>query len=444
MSRRVDSEILQRTFEENLSDFESSRFSDFRVRFEALRTELRDAGNIPLTYLEPLSRLDKEDDDDNNDIDHDRIEEHAEWQAILRPYVSNGETWLSAPWCITEFLVYRKLMECLDYFEPSSSTYRYDPFRNQKEAALVSSVEAAEGALGRIAVLPTNDMDTLGAAVALSLWGNRMDLSLWPVDTTDKLPPSKSLSSLPASTAFAGVLEDASSNLLHDDTSLLTERCNILRGMNGGTGGDVDIIVDNAGFELVTDLALADHLINSGVARTVTFQLKSHPTFVSDAMTNDLIATVRHYTSSLGTRYPHCASAGERWTSHLESGRWIANEDRFWVQPSPMWEMTSSLRSDMVKRCDLAFVKGDANYRRLLGDRSWDLVSDSFQDVVGSYFPCPVCALRTLKAEVGCGMEGKKVEMAKKISKDWLVEGRFGVVHYGTGYHAAGATTEVE
>lgn len=246
MSRRVDSEILQRTFEENLSDFESSRFSDFRVRFEALRTELRDAGNIPLTYLEPLSRLDKEDDDDNNDIDHDRIEEHAEWQAILRPYVSNGETWLSAPWCITEFLVYRKLMECLDYFEPSSSTYRYDPFRNQKEAALVSSVEAAEGALGRIAVLPTNDMDTLGAAVALSLWGNRMDLSLWPVDTTDKLPPSKSLSSLPASTAFAGVLEDASSNLLHDDTSLLTERCNILRGMNGGTGGDVDIIVDNA------------------------------------------------------------------------------------------------------------------------------------------------------------------------------------------------------
>ena len=198
------------------------------------------------------------------------------------------------------------------------------------------------------------------------------------------------------------------------------------------------------GFELVTDLALADHLINSGVARTVTFQLKSHPTFVSDAMTNDLIATVRHYTSSLGTRYPHCASAGERWTSHLESGRWIANEDRFWVQPSPMWEMTSSLRSDMVKRCDLAFVKGDANYRRLLGDRSWDLVSDSFQDVVGSYFPCPVCALRTLKAEVGCGMEGKKVEMAKKISKDWLVEGRFGVVHYGTGYHAAGATTEEE
>jgi hypothetical protein len=32
-----------------------------------------------------------------------------------------------------------------------------------------------------------------------------------------------------------------------------------------------------------------------------------------------------------------------------------------------MWEMTEPLRTNLKERCDLAFVKGDANYRRLLG-----------------------------------------------------------------------------
>ena len=95
-----------------------------------------------------------------------------------------------------------------------------------------------------------------------------------------------------------------------------------------------------------------------------------------------------------------------------------------------MWEMPEPLRSNMKDRCDLAFVKGDANYRRLLGDRYWDY-SAPFQDVIGCYFPCPVCALRTLKAEVGCGMDEKQVERAKKEGGgEWMVTGRFGVVQF--------------
>ena len=75
---------------------------------------------------------------------------------------------------------------------------------------------------------------------------------------------------------------------------------------------------------------------------------------------------------------------------------------------------------------------GDANYRRLLGDRLWDLTAP-FQDVVGCYFPCPVCALRTLKAELGCGMGAEQVEKAKALDDAWMTNGRFGVVQFGTG-----------
>ena len=106
------------------------------------------------------------------------------------------------------------------------------------------------------------------------------------------------------------------------------------------------------------------------------------------------------------------------------------HEDNFWVQAYAMWDMTEPLRSDLKERCDLAFVKGDANYRRLLGDLEWDCSDASFDDVVGAYFPCPVCALRTLKAEIGCGMDATKVQQAAALDEHWMVNGRFGVVHF--------------
>jgi len=190
--------------------------------------------------------------------------------------------------------------------------------------------------------------------------------------------------------------------------------------------------VDNAGFELVTDLALGQYLVESGIAHTVTFQLKSHPTFVSDALERDLRDTVQYYAELDANEYSAAQAAGKKWQEMLDNGKWKCAEDNFWCQAFAMWEMTEPLRTDMVERCDLAFVKGDANYRRLLGDRQWDF-SAPFSDVVGCYFPCPVCALRTLKAELGCGINEEQVARASTLDDNWLTNGRFGVVQFGQG-----------
>jgi hypothetical protein len=56
-----------------------------------------------------------------------------------------------------------------------------------------------------------------------------------------------------------------------------------------------------------------------------------------------------------------------------------------------------------------------------------------FEDVVGAYFPCPICALRTLKAEIGCGMGADEIERASKLDDNWQTNGRFGVLHFGNG-----------
>jgi hypothetical protein len=407
MSRRVDSEILQRTYEENKEEFESDAFRDVLRRFNELRAELQSAADNPLTYLEDLP----------DGASEERRREHVEWRQILEPYISKGDTWLSAPWMVTEFYVYRKLMQALGYWDPSSAGFMYDPFAKQKRAGLLSSVGSAEAMLAKLPTLPRSKKGVTLAA-AFALWGNKMDLSLWPADASN--------SNLDI---FSGILASASENLLHDDSALLAEHCERLRDKGGG---NVDIIVDNAGFELVTDLALAQHLVESGIAKVVTFQLKSHPTFVSDALEKDLRETVDHYESLDSSQFPNAQASGKLWQGFLESGSWKCHEDNFWVQPFAMWEMTEPLRTDMKERCDLAFVKGDANYRRLLGDRKWEY-TEPFADVVGAYFPCPVCALRTLKAELGCGMDARQIEKAKSMDDNWLVSGRFGVVQFGSG-----------
>lgn len=400
MSRRVDAEILERTVKDN-ADF-LAQHAGVTERVNALRRDVRDAA--PLTYpVKPPSGSSKE-----------RQAEYEEWCAILKPHVEAKETWLSAPWMVAEFYLYRRLMDCFGYWDEDSPGYMYDPFDKQKEAGLTSSTQSAEAILKRIPTLPAT-AEGEQVAFSMALWGNKMDLSLWPADATGE---NKDV--------FSDVLAAAHENLLHDDSTDLSSHCETLRAKGGGT---IDIIVDNAGFELVTDLAVAQYLVQAGVAKTVRFGLKSHPTFVSDALAKDLKATVDYYAKLDTNELPAAQAAGTLWQSYLKDGTWQCKEHSFWVQGAPMWKMPDALYNDLQQTCDLSVVKGDANYRRLLGDLDWDYAAP-FDDVVGAYFPCPVVALRTLKAELGCGMDPEQTKRAQELDNNWLVNGRFGVVQF--------------
>ncbi len=95
-------------------------------------------------------------------------------------------------------------------------------------------------------------------------------------------------------------------------------------------------------------------------------------------------------------------------------------------QPQPFWEIPKDISQDMKVSSRLVFVKGDANYRRLLGDRKWAF-DTPFADVCG-YFPTNLCALRAIKAELGCGMPEEKTRAARALDDKWLVSGRFGII----------------
>ena len=183
--------------------------------------------------------------------------------------------------------------------------------------------------------------------------------------------------------------------------------------------------MDNAGFELCTDLLLADHLLTSGAAAVVRLRVKHHPTFVSDVLEADVDGTSDALAAD-GGRHPAAAAAAARWRGRRTDGSLVCRAEPYWAMPYPLWEMPADIRADLAATSDLVIIKGDANYRRALGDRPWPLDA-RFDDVV-SYAPAPLLALRTLKAELGCGMPKAKTDAAAAADPTWLTDGAWGVI----------------
>ena len=69
-----------------------------------------------------------------------------------------------------------------------------------------------------------------------------------------------------SSDVFAETLAQGSANLLADDQERVTSALQTARSSGGAR---IDIVVDNAGFELFCDLCLADYLVTCGAASVV-------------------------------------------------------------------------------------------------------------------------------------------------------------------------------
>jgi hypothetical protein len=79
----------------------------------------------------------------------------------------------------------------------------------------------------------------------------------------------------------------------------------------------------------------------------------------------------------------------------------------------------------------LLISKGDANYRRILGDREWDITLPFHQAV--DFLPVPLAAIRTLKAELAVGLEIDQIQQVFNQDPNWMVDGKWGVVHFAPG-----------
>lgn len=317
-----------------------------------------------------------------------------------------GEDWLTVPWFFAETYFYRRIVAATGYF--SGPLEGVDPFAYQKTTGLETSgtpirslATELQDALRQVPLAA----DDLVQLLAVNLWGNRADLSLWPADADDA-PDDHTLGA---------------------DHILADHRQAFARWITKAAPIDeVLVIADNAGFELVGDLALIDALLAGDLTSRVTIQTKIHPTFVSDAVIGDVEDTIDFLCTADD---PAVLDFGVRLRTHKEAGRLRVTDDPFWTSPLPTWRMPDALRSRLAE-ADVVISKGDANYRRLLGDRQWDFRTP-FNDIV-AYMPTRLLALRTIKAELAAGLGEDALRRARSEDDDWLTNGRWGVIQFAS------------
>ncbi|KAL9623283.1 MAG: hypothetical protein Q9160_002390 [Pyrenula sp. 1 TL-2023] len=376
--------------------------------------------------------------------------------------------WFDVAWLYSECYLYRRVNTL---FSRSKSPFwkDYDVFARQKLSTFKSSRPAVlelakhyRELVSKIkkekAVLSdANSKEEEEAEKALflemceiCLWGNATDLSLLTslsYEDIQKLQGSKAR-------------KESEKNILVND---LPKAFQTLRAAKArGKHPRVDIVLDNAGFELFVDLILAGYLLATGLASTIVLHPKAIPWFVSDVipadfqMLLDLLAEPRTLYSSIEAgeksaplsddeaadlRFLH-----DQWKGHYVNGTIsLANPEhiRFWTHSGSYWRMpkTQPALFKDLQQSDLVIFKGDLNYRKLTGDAAWDPTTP-FTTAIGPLGPgsgIRTLALRTSKADVIVGLPpGKDEELretqgGEKECRKWAWSGKWAVVQYCDG-----------
>ncbi len=289
----------------------------------------------------------------------------------------------------------------------------------------------------------------------ICLWGNATDLSLLTSLTYSDIQKLQGLDARKASGA----------NILVND---LGEAYKTLKKAKevGKKYRQVDIVLDNAGFELFVDLILAGYLLATDLATSVVLHPKNIPWFVSDVVPADFAALLnvlnnpREFFESQSEEEerndvkPSPLSDAEvedlnflfsEWSNFHAEGELYLRSNGFWTEGGSYWRLpTSSPRLyEDLKDSELVVFKGDLNYRKLVGDAVWDPTTP-FQEAIGplgKQSGVNVLALRTCKADVVVGLaQGKDEELRKQQDdngetgcRKWAWSGKWAIVSFSGG-----------
>ncbi len=300
-----------------------------------------------------------------------------------------GETWLGTEWFHAELAFYFELAGACRFWETGR-----DPFAAVKEEELAGARpwERLDQALS----VRGSREERMHALLEAALWGNRVDLSY----------------------TVAASLTKTEGDLLVDD------RPAALAAL-AGPGAHVHIVADNSGAELALDLALAATVLEDPGAR-VSVHVKMHPVFVSDAMVRDVWQLLDRMRAGAAGGEPRRLAEGLQ--DRFDEGRLMLAPDPFWSSPRFLWRAPAHLLSALAS-ASAVVVKGDANYRRVVGDALWPPAAP-LSEACG-YLRAPVVCLRTMKSDAVLGLPPGLAETLDASEPHWRIDGRRGVIQRG-------------
>lgn len=198
--------------------------------------------------------------------------------------------------------------------------------------------------------------------------------------------------------------------ILHDDT----DKC--FNFIISKKHKRFDIICDNSGAELFSDIYLAVFMIIHDYVNKVVLHVKSYPYFVSDATIDDFGKLVNTLTKD---------NSNSQLLELLSKKKIEVKTHKFWAEAKYFDELPKDLGINK-NTTNLLIVKGDLNYRRLVMDKNWQ-TTDSFEKRC-LIKDIPVIAPRVLKSDVLVGVEPIFVSMAKAQDKKYKTDGKWGVI----------------
>lgn len=413
-------------------------------------------------------------------------------------------SWLKAPWLFAECYLFRRMST---YFRLSTHWTRYDPFARQKIRTFRSSRPAVLELAARYRELmqqmEARQADKSGDAAAIAvaeetlfaemceicLWGNATDLSLLTNLTYEDIQKLQG----------AEARRKAEANILVNDLPTAYKTLTQARDAAAASGSKpgssterrVDIVLDNAGFELYVDLILAGYLLRAGLATVVVLHPKNIPWFVSDvlpsdfgALLNALASPQRFYETPSeeeelqGKPAPAKLTDAERadlaflfgeWSQLYANGQVVLRPNIFWTQPGSFWRLPKDAPAlyEDLKTSELVIFKGDLNYRKLTSDvcphlpllpflflpsflrsfltsqLNWDATTPFVEAIgpLGRGSGVNVLALRTCKADVVVGLPAGKDEELRQAeggggdsgARQWAWNGKWAVVSCSQG-----------
>lgn len=89
-------------------------------------------------------------------------------------------------------------------------------------------------------------------------------------------------------------------------------------------------MLDNSGYEVFTDLCLADFIISKNFATSIRIYVKTIPWFISDVMKHDFDWMLHKMETSNNENLKTLAT---RWKSYLANDIWTIVESHYWTLP---------------------------------------------------------------------------------------------------------------
>lgn len=77
----------------------------------------------------------------------------------------------------------------------------------------------------------------------------------------------------------------------------------------------------------------------------------------------------------------------------------------------------------------MLLFSGDLNYRKLFGEKNWDPAT-SIDEGLQNFHPTKLCILRTIKADIVCGLKEGVAEKTEESDPKWMETGNWGLIQF--------------